>query len=136
MYKNDPPGRTIFDCGLLTFDYPNGVKMSFTQNVFHPRRMPNNNQMIYVYGSKGGADLLGTLMMYPLARDAEPSLLAEKRRDPPHALIAAFYDCIIKGAPNPADITVGATAALTSILGHEAMVREKVVNWSDLGVDV
>ena len=35
MYKNDPPGRTIFDCGSLTYEYPNGVKMSFTQNVFH-----------------------------------------------------------------------------------------------------
>jgi myo-inositol 2-dehydrogenase/D-chiro-inositol 1-dehydrogenase len=136
LFKNDPPGRTIFDCGLLTFDYPNGVKMSFTQNVFHPRRMPNNNQMIYVYGTKGAADLLDTVMMYPLAGDAQPSLLAEKQQDPPHALIKAFYDCIAKGAPNPADITIGATAALTSILGHEAMVREKVVNWADLGVDL
>ncbi len=136
MFKNDPPGRTIFDCGLLTFDYPNGVKMSFTQNVFHPRRMPNNNQMIYVYGAKGAVDLLDTVMMYPLARDVQPSLLAEKQQDPPHALITAFYDCITKGAPNPADITIGATAALTSILGHEAMVKEKVVNWSDLGVEL
>jgi myo-inositol 2-dehydrogenase / D-chiro-inositol 1-dehydrogenase len=136
LFKNDPPGRTIFDCGLLTFDYPNGAKMSFTQNVFHPRGMPNGNQMIYVYGTKGAADLLGTGNMYPLTGGGQPSLLAEKRKDPPHALIAAFYDCVTKGAANPADITVGATAALTSILGHEAMVREKVVNWSDLGVDV
>ena len=40
MYKNDPPGRTIFDCGSLIYRYPNGVMMSFTQNVFHPRSMP------------------------------------------------------------------------------------------------
>ena len=25
---------------------------------------------------------------------------------------------------------------VTTILGHEAMVREKVVNWADLGVDL
>ena len=136
LWVNDPPGRTNMDGYSLSFEYANGVKMSFTQNVFHPRRMPNNNQMIYVYGTKGGADLLDTVMMYPLARDAQPALLAEKRQDPPHALITAFYDCIAKGAPNPADITVGAEAALTSILGHEAMVREKVVNWSDLGVEL
>ena len=42
----------------------------------------------------------------------------------------------LKGGALPADITIGATAALTAILGHEAMTREKVVNWSDLGVDV
>jgi predicted dehydrogenase len=136
MFKDDPPGRTIFDCGLLVFDYPNGVKMSFTQNVFHPRTMPNNNQSVYVYGTKGAVDLLYTAMMYPLAREGQPSALTEKQQDPPHAHITAFYDCVTKGAASPADITVGATAALTSILGHEAMVREKVVNWADLGVDL
>ena len=31
LYKNDPPGRTIFDCGVLSYDYANGVKMSFTR---------------------------------------------------------------------------------------------------------
>jgi len=136
LHKNDPPGRTIFDCGVLCFDYPKGVKMSFTQNVFHARQMPNNNQNIYVYGTKGSVDLLYSTMMYPLARDGQPSALAEKQEEPRHAHITAFYDSVIKGAPSPADITIGATAALTSILGHEAMVKEKVVNWSDLGVEL
>src|ERR1700683_55057 len=67
FYKNDPPGRTIFDCGSITYDYPNGVKMSFTQNVFHPSSMPNGNQYVYVFGTKGGLDLMaGT--MYPPGR--------------------------------------------------------------------
>ncbi len=136
MYKNDPPGRTIFDCGSLTYEYPNGVKMSFTQNVFHPRGMPNGNQLIYVYGTKGAVDLLSTATMYPLARDSQPSVLAPKQQENQHAHEAAFYDSITKGAKPPADITIGATAALTSILGHEAMVKQTVVTWSDLGVDV
>jgi predicted dehydrogenase len=136
LHKNDPPGRTIFDCGVLCFDYPNGVKLSFTQNVFHARLMPNNNQNLYVFGTKGSVDLLYSTMMYPLERDGKPSALAEKQQEPPHAHITAFYDCITKGAPSPADITIGATAALTSILGHEAMVRGTVVKWSDLGVDL
>ena len=134
LYKNVPPGRNIFDCGLLTFDYTNGAKMSFTQNVFHARAMPSNNQNLFVFGTKGSVDLLYSVMMYPLSREGQPALLAPKQQDPPHAHITAFYDCITKGAPSPADITVGATAALTAILGHEAMVKEKVVNWSDLGV--
>jgi myo-inositol 2-dehydrogenase/D-chiro-inositol 1-dehydrogenase len=134
LFKNDPPGRTIYDCGLMTFEYPNGVKMSFTQNVFHPRTMPHGNQYIFVYGSKGAVDLLQTPTMYPLSREGTPSVLAEKQQEEPHAHIKAFYDCVTKGAKSPADIIVGATAALTSILGHEAMTREKVVSWSDLGV--
>jgi predicted dehydrogenase len=99
--------------------------------------MPNANQYIYVYGTKGGADLLGaTPTMFPLTRDGRPSELAAKQEEAPHAHTTAFYDCITKGAKPPADIIIGATAALTSILGHEAMVRERVVNWSELGVDV
>jgi predicted dehydrogenase len=135
MYKNDPPGRTIFDCGSLTYDYPNGVKMSFTQNVFHPNSMPNGNQYVYVYGTKGAVDLM-TGAMYPPGRGAQPAILAPKQQEDQFAHIAAFYDAIVKGTPPPVDVKVGATAALTSILGHLAMVREKVVNWSDLGVEV
>jgi predicted dehydrogenase len=136
LYKNDPPGRSIFDCGILSFDYPKGVKMSFTQNVFHPRTMPNGNQYVYVYGTKGAVDLMQTATLYPLTREGTPTVLAEKQQEETHAHITAFYDCVTKGAKSPADIVVGATAALTSILGHEAMVKEKVVSWSDFGVDV
>jgi predicted dehydrogenase len=137
LYKNDPPGRTIFDCGCLTYDYPNGAKLSFTQNVFHPRTMPNPNQYIYVYGTKASAgDLLAAPSLYPLTKEGQPSVLAEKQQEQPHAHTAAFYACITKGALNPADIKVGATAALTSIMGHEAMTKLKVINWSDLGVNL
>lgn len=136
MYKNDPPGRTIFDCGSLTYDYPKGVKMSFTQNVFHPASMPNGNQYVYVYGTKGAVDLLTVSTMYPLGRGGQPVVLAPKQQEDQYAHIAAFYDSITKGTPPPVDVTVGATAALTAILGHQAMVQEKVVNWSDLGVDI
>ena len=134
LYKNDPPGRTIFDHSCLVYEYQNGVKMEFSQNVFHPRSMPNADQYVYVYGTKGAADIMRTPTMYPMT--GQPSVLAEKQEEDQHAHIRAFYDCVTKGGKNPADIAIGAAAALTSIMGHEAMVREKVVNWKDLGVDV
>jgi predicted dehydrogenase len=136
LYKNDPPGRTIYDCSNLTYEYPGGVKLSFTQNVFHPRTMPNGNQFVWVYGTKGAVDLMSNATMYPLTRDGSPSVLAQKQQEEQHAHITAFYDAITKGTKPSADLTIGAQAALTSILGHEAMVREKVVTWADLGVDV
>src|SRR5215467_10299146 len=93
MYKNDPPGRTIFDCGSLTYDYPGSVKMSFTQNVFHPASMPNGNQYVYVYGTKGAIDLnLGT--MYPPGRGAQPVILSPKVEEDQFAHIAAFYNSV------------------------------------------
>lgn len=136
LYKNSPPGRDIMDHCSLSFEYPKGVRMSFTQMVFHPRSMPNGNQYIYVYGSKGAVDLLADAAMYPLDPQGEKSQLAPKQEEPTHAHVAAFYDCILKGAKSPADIIVGATAALTSILAHEACVKDKIVTWSDLGVEL
>jgi myo-inositol 2-dehydrogenase / D-chiro-inositol 1-dehydrogenase len=135
LYKNDPPGRTIFDCGSITYDYPGALKMSFTQNVFHPSSMPNGNQYVYVYGSKGAVDLMiGT--MYPPERGGQPVVLSPKVQEDQFANIAAFYDSVTKGTPPVVDIRIGATAALTAILGHQAMVQEKVVNWSDFGIDI
>jgi myo-inositol 2-dehydrogenase / D-chiro-inositol 1-dehydrogenase len=135
FYKNDPPGRTIFDCGSITFEYPKGVKMSFTQNVFHPASMPHGNQYVYVYGTKGAVDLM-TGNMYPPGSGSQPVVLAARQQEDQYGHIAAFYNSIVHGTPPPVDIKVGATAALTSILGHEAMVQQKVVNWSDFGVDL
>jgi myo-inositol 2-dehydrogenase / D-chiro-inositol 1-dehydrogenase len=137
FYRNDPPGRTIFDCGTLSYDYPGGVKMSFTQNVFHPKAMPNGGQYIYVYGTKGAIDLMGKPTLYPLAGESKPVVLAEKpQAEDPHAHIAAFYNAIVNGGKLPADITIGATAALTAILGHQAMTRQQMVEWRGLGVNV
>jgi hypothetical protein len=73
-------------------------------------------------------------MMYPLGRDGSPSELAPKETLDNSAHIAAFYACMKSGGANPAGIEIGASAALTSILGHEAMTKQKVVNWTDLGV--
>jgi hypothetical protein len=74
--------------------------------------------------------------LYPAERGAKPSPLTTKQEENQHAHIVGFYECILKGGKNPSDITIGASAALTSILGHQAMVKEAVVKWSDLGVDV
>jgi myo-inositol 2-dehydrogenase / D-chiro-inositol 1-dehydrogenase len=136
LYKNDPPGRTIFDCGVLSYDYVNGAKMSFTQSVFHPSKMPGGGQYLHVFGTKGAVDLMGTTNMYPLGQGGEATTLAQKAPDDPHAHVRAFYDCITKQAKNPADITVGATAALTAIMGHMAMTKQKTITWAELGVDI
>ncbi|HZU28865.1 MAG TPA: Gfo/Idh/MocA family oxidoreductase [Bryobacteraceae bacterium] len=137
LHRNDPPGRTIFDCGTLSYEYPGGIELSFTQNVFHPPHLPGGGQYIYVYGAKGAVDFIGTPTMYGPAEDSSPVVLAEKPQpDDPHAHIAAFYDSVINGAKPPADVTIGATAALTAILGHQAMTRRQVVEWTGMGVEL
>jgi myo-inositol 2-dehydrogenase / D-chiro-inositol 1-dehydrogenase len=132
FYKDDPPGRSIMDGYTVNYDYPSGVKLYFTQMVFHPRGLPGGGQFVHVYGQKGAVDLMGDTSVYPLEGDAPPFELAPKQEEPPHEHVRAFFDTIRTGAPNPADIIVGATGALTAIMGHQAIINSKVVEWKDV----
>ncbi|MBC8166948.1 MAG: Gfo/Idh/MocA family oxidoreductase, partial [Bryobacteraceae bacterium] len=136
IFKNDPPGRTNMDGYTLSYDYANGVKLSFTQTFFHPNGLPAGGQYTNVYGTKGAVSL-DTGKFYPLAKKSGPPVLLsqpQKEEDAPH--ITAFYQAIRTGSKPPADLTIGATAALTAIMGREAIYTGKVVTWGDLGVQV
>jgi predicted dehydrogenase len=136
LYKDDPPGRSIMDGYTLSYDYPGGVKLYFTQMVFHPKGLPGGGQFVHVYGQKGACDLMGDTSVYPLDGKASPSMLAEKVDEHPSAHMQAFYDCIRGTAKNPADISVGATGALTAIMGHQAITTGKVVEWKTIAGDL
>ena len=131
LWKNDPPGRTNMDGYTLSYEYANGVKFSYTQVFFHPRGLPNGGQTTYVYGTKGAVDL-DSATFYPLERGGKPKILAEPVEESRHAHTAAFFESIRTGKPSPADVDVGATAALTAILGREAIYRKEVMLWSKL----
>ncbi|HMF66353.1 MAG TPA: Gfo/Idh/MocA family oxidoreductase [Phyllobacterium sp.] len=135
LWKNDPPGRTNMDGYTLSYEYANGVKMSFTQNFFHPSGLPGGGQFTNIYGTKGAVSL-DTFKFYPLEKGAQPVELSqpEKERDEPH--LTGFFEAIRTGSKPPADLTIGATAALTAIMGREAIYTRKVVTWKDLGVQV
>jgi hypothetical protein len=49
---NDPPGRTITDGYTLSYDYANGVKLSFTQVAFHPGTLPAGGQQTFCVAPK------------------------------------------------------------------------------------
>lgn len=135
VHPNEPNGRTIFDSGVLSYEYPSGAIMSFTQNVFQPRGFPTPSQTLMAYGTKGAVDFLYSTNFYPLGGDGKPTQLGSPVKDDPHTHTTAFYNCITKGSPNPADIIAGATGALTAIMGHMAMVKQGKVDWVDLDVN-
>jgi len=135
MYKDDPKGRDIMDHQSITYDYANGVKLSFTQLVFHPRSMPSGNQTINVYGTKGTVELMDDTKFYS-SDGKEQRLLAPKDVQKNDAHTTAFFRSILTGAPSPAGIEIGAAGALTAILGNQVCEQGKVINWSEFGVDV
>ena len=48
LWVNDPPGRTNMDGYSLTYEYANGIKMSYSQVFFHPRTLPAGGQFIHL----------------------------------------------------------------------------------------
>jgi predicted dehydrogenase len=137
LWKNDPPGRTNMDGYTLSYEYQNGVKLSFIQMFFHPDSMPGGGQYAYVYTTEGAVDL-NSSMFYPRGRGGSPKPLVEKsaERENPDAHVADFYECIRTGQKPFADIAVAASAALTSIMGREAIYQKRVVTWQEMGVSL
>jgi myo-inositol 2-dehydrogenase / D-chiro-inositol 1-dehydrogenase len=137
LWVNDPPGRTNMDGYTLTYEYANGTKMSYSQVFFHPRTLPAGGQFIHVYTDKGAVDLMeGTF--HPRERGVEPVQFVKQAEERPERdpHIQAFFDSIRTGKKPPAGITIAATAALTAILGREAIYRKQIMHWRDLQVEV
>jgi hypothetical protein len=90
-----------------------------------------------VYGTEGAVDLSAGVY-YPRARKSQPVKLVEgaPQRGGRDTHIAAFFESIRTGAKPPADLTIGATGALTAILGREAIYRKKMMTWKELGVEI
>lgn len=135
IWANEPAGRTNMDGYTLSYDYANGVKMSFTQVFFHPNGLPGNGQYIYAYGKDGAVDVLNA-MYYPRKRGEKPQELVPKEKADYDAHIAAFFECIRTGKPSPAGIDIAATAALTAIMGRDAIYSKGVKTWKEMGVEI
>jgi predicted dehydrogenase len=135
LWVNDPPGRNTMDGYSLTYEYENGVKLAYTQVFFHPNGLPNGGQTAYAYGTDGAVDVdNGTY--YKRARGAQPVVLAEAgpRQNLDIQHLEVFFDCVRTGKKPFADIDVAATAALTAIMGREAIYRKRVMTWDEMGV--
>ncbi len=134
LWVNQPPGRTSMDGYTLSYEYANGVKLSFTQVFFHPNGLPGGGQYFYAFGTEAGVDVRSS-RLYPLPK-GEPQVLSSAPSLAGEPQLAAFYDCIRKGTKPLVGINVAAVAALTAILGREAIYQKRMMTWKDLGVDV
>lgn len=145
-----PPGTQMMDGYSVEYIYENDMHLDYSQVAFHARRLKElpNGQWYTIYGEKGSVFLThDSALFYDTHGDAEPvDLLVDSKRviaeraargiKEPDAAIENFFDCI-RGKRQPAaSVTVGAVAALTAILGREAIYRRRMVTWKELGVDV
>jgi predicted dehydrogenase len=133
--KPIPPGTEMMDGFSVEYIYENDMHLDFSQLYMHPRslKVVPNGQWYLVFGAKGTADLTqGTVYDFDAAEGRE--VVAAAVREEKEDAVGDFFSCIREGRSPFAGITVAATAALTAIMGREAIYRRGMITWKELGV--
>jgi len=146
-----PAGSAMLDGFSVEYIYENEMHVDYSQLSFHSRQLKElpNGMWYTIFGEKGSVFLThSAATFYDLYGEAEPremlseevKALAKKwSRDGAQEgenAMTEFFACIREGRKPLADIRVAATAALTAILGREAIYKGRSVTWKELGVEV
>jgi predicted dehydrogenase len=135
--KPMPAGTLIMDGFSVEYTYENDMHLDYSQLYMHPRGLKSlrGGQWYVIFGSKGAVDLTEGIF-YPMD-EAEPvEIMRPEDRGEKENAMSEFFACIRENRKPVADIKVAATAALTAILGREAIYRRRSVTWQELGVSV
>jgi myo-inositol 2-dehydrogenase/D-chiro-inositol 1-dehydrogenase len=135
--KPTAAGTVMMDGFSVEYVYDNDIHLDYSQLYLHPRSLKSlaNNQWYIVFGEKGAIDLSKGLL-YQHGSDEVRELIAPAVRDADENAMSEFYACIREGRKPVADVTVAAVAALTTIMGREAIYQRRMVTWKELGVTV
>ncbi len=133
-----PASRAMMDGFSVMYVYENDMHLDYSQLYLHPRSLKDlvNYQWYMVFGERGTLDLSRGLF-YEMHAAAPPrEVVPASVREAKENAVEDFFACIREGRKPFADITVAATAALTVILGREAIYRGRSVTWKELGVEI
>ncbi|MEO7650292.1 MAG: Gfo/Idh/MocA family oxidoreductase [Bryobacteraceae bacterium] len=132
-----PAGSLMMDGFSVEYIYENDMHLDYSQLYLHARGLKElaNGQFYIVFGDKGSVNLTKGLL-YEMQGGEPKELLTQAVKDAKENAMEDFHSCIRENRQPFADVKVGATAALTAILGREAIYRRKSVDWSELGVTI
>ncbi len=130
-----PAGSLMMDGFSVEYIYENDMHLDYSQLYLHPRALKDlpSNQWYLVFGEKGTVDVSKGLF-YGMHDDAPREIVKPEVLKGSENAIAEFYAAIREKRRPFADVTVGAVAAVTAIMGREAIYRKRMVTWKELGV--
>jgi myo-inositol 2-dehydrogenase / D-chiro-inositol 1-dehydrogenase len=134
-----PPGTVMMDGFSVEYIYENDMHCDYSQISFHPRNLKTlpSGMWYTVFGEKGSVYLThSSASFYDVYGEGEPRNLLPAGTSANDTAIADFFACIREKRQPFADIRVGAIAALTGIMGREAIYKRRSVTWKELGVEV
>jgi predicted dehydrogenase len=136
--KPIPPGTEMMDGFSVEYIYENGMHLDYSQLYMHPRALKSlpNGQWYVIFGEKGSVELTHDAAQLYEMDAASPRNIIDASLGKQENAMSEFFACIREGRRPFADITVGAVAALTVIMGREAIYRQRSVTWKEMGVTV
>jgi predicted dehydrogenase len=134
-----PPGTVMMDGFSVSYIYENDMHCDYSQITFHPRNLKTlpSGMWYTIFGEKGSVYLTHTSStLFDLYSESEPRAMAPPAPEERENAVADFFACIRDGRKPFADVRVAAVAALTAIMGREAIYKRRSVTWKELGVEV
>ena len=135
-----PAGTVMMDGFSVEYIYRNDMHLDYSQLYLHPRALKKlpNGMWFVVYGEKGTIELdYSSWTFYDIYGDSAPvEHQAPEGIDLTEAAHNDFVRAIRDNHRPVADIDVAATAALTSIMGREAIYQRRMVTWDEMGVSI
>jgi predicted dehydrogenase len=134
-----PPGTVMMDGFSVEYIYENDMHCDYSQISFHPRTLKTlpSGMWYTIFGEKGSVYMThSSATFYDLYGEAEPRNLLPAGSNEKDTATADFFACIREKRQPFADVRVGAIAALTGIMGREAIYKRRSVTWKELGVEV
>ena len=133
------PGSQMMDGFSVEYVYLNGIHLDYSQLYMHPRALKKlaNGQWYTIFGQKGAIDMTHDgADFYEMESASSREIIPANMKGAKEDAMQEFLSCIRDKRRPFAGIEVGATAALTTIMGREAIYRGRSVSWDDLGVSI
>ena len=134
-----PPGTVMMDGFSVSYIYENDMHCDYSQISFHPRNLKTlpSGMWYTIFGETGSVYMThSTAQFFDVNGEGEPRDLLPAGSGESENATAEFYSCIREKRTPFADVRVGAVAALTAIMGREAIYKGRSVTWKELGVEV
>jgi myo-inositol 2-dehydrogenase / D-chiro-inositol 1-dehydrogenase len=134
-----PAGTLMMDGFAVQYVYENETLLDYSQLYMHPRALKKlpGGQWFMIFGETGTVDLgQETAEFYAMAANAPQDLISPELRAQKENAMGDFLDCIRQRRQPYADIKIAAVAALTTIMGREAIYRKRMYTWKEMGVTV
>jgi predicted dehydrogenase len=130
FFKDIPPGRTVMDNYAIVYEFPDDIRLSFSQIYFDPPGFSGIKER--VYGSFGAVDL-PSAVFWP--RDHREQVRLEVRDADKSAdlmSMAAFLNNARERKTPLNDAESGRIATLTAMMGRIAIEQKRVVSWNEV----